>query len=103
MGLTVFAIGGCTPEMITGVIMARRGMTRHVGAHVATLHSNGCVSICVLLFRLLFVLYYIEISCSYYFVRQCTRRRRPYIIWRSDLFAERMARIVICGYQLCVG
>lgn len=25
MGLTVFAIGGCTPEMITGVIMARRG------------------------------------------------------------------------------
>ncbi|KAG4069582.1 hypothetical protein HA402_002645 [Bradysia odoriphaga] len=25
MGLTVFAIGGCTPELITGVIMARRG------------------------------------------------------------------------------
>lgn len=25
MGLTVFAIGGCTPEMITGFIMARRG------------------------------------------------------------------------------
>lgn len=25
MGLTVFAIGGCTPEMITGIIMARRG------------------------------------------------------------------------------
>lgn len=36
MGLTVFAIGGCTPEMITGVIMARRGMTRHVCAHVHT-------------------------------------------------------------------
>lgn len=25
MGLTVFAIGGCTPELITGFIMARRG------------------------------------------------------------------------------
>lgn len=28
MGLTVFAIGGCTPELITGVIMARRGKKR---------------------------------------------------------------------------
>lgn len=25
MGLTVFAIGGCTPEIITGFIMARQG------------------------------------------------------------------------------
>lgn len=25
MGLTVFAIGACTPELITGFIMARRG------------------------------------------------------------------------------
>lgn len=25
MGITVFAIGGCTPELITSFIMARRG------------------------------------------------------------------------------
>lgn len=25
MGMTFLAIGGCTPEMITGVIMSRRG------------------------------------------------------------------------------
>lgn len=38
MGLTVFAIGGCTPELITGVIMARRGK---FSFSIASIWSNS--------------------------------------------------------------
>lgn len=44
MGLTVFAIGGNTPEMMTGFIMARRG-----NSAVGVAHSLGAASLAILL------------------------------------------------------
>lgn len=44
MGLTVFAIGGNTPEMMTGFIMARRG-----NSAVGVAHSLGAASLAILI------------------------------------------------------
>lgn len=44
LGLTILAIGGCTPEMITGAIMARRGQ---IGTGIA--NSLGASSLAILL------------------------------------------------------
>lgn len=44
LGLTVLAIGGCTPEMITGAIMARKGQA---GTGIA--NSLGASSLAILL------------------------------------------------------
>lgn len=44
LGLTVLAVGGCTPEMITGAIMARRGQA---GTGIA--NSLGASSLAILL------------------------------------------------------
>lgn len=44
LGLTVLAIGGCTPEMITGFIMARKGQA---GTGIA--NSLGASSLAILL------------------------------------------------------
>ncbi|KAJ6640772.1 Sodium/potassium/calcium exchanger 5 [Pseudolycoriella hygida] len=42
MGLTVFAIGGCTPELITGFIMAKRG---HAGTGLANSFGTSSLGI----------------------------------------------------------
>lgn len=44
LGLTILAIGGCTPEMITGAIMARKGQA---GTGIA--NSLGASSLAILL------------------------------------------------------
>lgn len=43
MGVTVFAIGGCTPELITGFIMARRG-----NSNVGVSNSIGASSLAII-------------------------------------------------------
>lgn len=43
MGVTVFAIGGCTPELITGFIMARRG-----NSNVGVSNSVGASSLAII-------------------------------------------------------
>jgi len=44
MGITVFAIGGCTPEIITGFIMARRG-----NSNVGVSNSVGASSLAIVI------------------------------------------------------